>query len=121
MAGITGYVEDKARKAVDTLASLVNIKAVYLFGSQMEGNTDEWSDIDIAVFIDGIEDWDIHTRAHTSAMLKKEAGDDIELHFFPAEALRDAPPASFAHYILKNGIALDWCKDRHDAVQAEKE
>ena len=110
MAGITGYVEDKARKAVDTLAPMVNIKAVYLFGSQTDGSADEWSDIDIALFIDGVENWDMHTRAHTSAMIQKEVGDDVELHFFPAEALRDAPPASFARYILKNGIAMDWDK-----------
>lgn len=107
MAGITGYIEDKARKAVDNLASLVNIEAVYLFGSQTDGTADEWSDIDIALFIDGVENWDMHTRARTSAMIQKEVGDDVELHFFPAEALRDAPPASFARYILKNGIALD--------------
>ena len=54
MAGITGYVEDKARKAVDNLASLVNIEAVYLFGSQTDGSADEWSDID-ALYIRLVE------------------------------------------------------------------
>ena len=80
---------------------------MYLFGSQIEDNTDSWSDIDIAVFIAGIEKWDIRDRVHVSALVQKEAGDDIELHFFSAEMLRGAPPASFAYYILETGILLD--------------
>ena len=40
-------------------------------------------------------------------MIVNEAvGHDIELHFFPAKELRKPEQASFAEYIIENGVPL---------------
>jgi hypothetical protein len=38
--------------------------------------------------------------------VQEEAGDDIELHVFPAAQARTLEPASFAVYIIAHGIPL---------------
>lgn len=106
MARIDTMIEKRARQALDILARNMSIVAAFLFGSYANGTADEWSDIDIAVFAEGVEEWDIRKRARAIAALQKEAGDDIELHFFPAASLKRFDPASFAAWVLANGIEL---------------
>ena len=72
----------------------------------MEGSADEESDIDLAVFLEDIESWDLATRAHTAALVQEKAGDDIELHFFSARSLHQPEVASFAAYILAHGVPI---------------
>jgi predicted nucleotidyltransferase len=91
---------------VEVLSRYAPVAAAYLFGSQVEGRADKWSDIDVAAFLEGIESWDLTTRAHTAALVQKEAGDDIELHLFSACSLRQPEPASFTAYILAHGVPI---------------
>ena len=106
MAQLDITVEQRARAAVACLSRFAAVTAAYLFGSQVEGRADRWSDIDLAVFIEGLEAWDLHDRARIAAQVQKGAGDDIELHFFPAEALQRRHPASFAAWVLNHGVKL---------------
>ncbi|MBZ0170406.1 Nucleotidyltransferase domain protein [Candidatus Methylomirabilis lanthanidiphila] len=106
MAAIDPVIERRSRYAVEVLSRYAPVAAAYLFGSRVEGSANEWSDIDLAAFLEGIESWDVTTRAHTAALVQKEAGDDIELHFFPARSLHQPEPASFAAYILGHGVAI---------------
>ncbi len=106
MAQVDVAVEQRARTAVACLSRFATVTAAYLFGSQVEGRADQWSDIDLAVFVEGLEAWDIHDRARIAAQVQKEAGDDIELHFFPAEALQRHHKASFAAWVLNHGVRL---------------
>jgi hypothetical protein len=46
-------------------------------------------------------------RVKTAVAVMKEAGDDIEIHFFPAESLVNPDPASFAAFIMQNGVRVD--------------
>lgn len=80
--------------------------AAYLFGSRAEGKAGPWSDYDLAVFIDGVENWDFIGIARLCAVIQKEAGDYIELHVFPAKALVSPEPASFAAFVIRHGIRL---------------
>lgn len=80
--------------------------AAYLFGSRAEGCAHEWSDYDLAVFIEGAEKWDMIQLARFCAEIQKEAGDDIELHIFPASQITAPQSASFATCIVKHGILL---------------
>jgi predicted nucleotidyltransferase len=107
MAQIDAVIEHRSRHAVEVLSHYAPVTAAYLFGSQVEGTADEWSDIDLAIFLEGIESWDLATRARTAALVQKEAGDDIELHFFSARSLRYPEPASFAAYILVHGVPIE--------------
>jgi predicted nucleotidyltransferase len=106
MAQLDTRVEQRAQAAVACLSRFATVTAAYLFGSQVEGRADQWSDIDLAVFVEGLEAWDIHDRARIAARVQKEDGDDIELHFFPAEALQHHHKASFAAWVLNHGVKL---------------
>ena len=106
MAELDITVEQRARAAVAYLSRFATVTAAYLFGSQVEGTADRWSDIDLAVFIEGVEAWDLHDRARTAARVQKEVGDDIELHFLPAGALQRHHNASFAAWVLHHGVKL---------------
>ncbi|RJP75379.1 MAG: nucleotidyltransferase domain-containing protein [Candidatus Abyssobacteria bacterium SURF_17] len=106
MAVLDVVIEERVKQAIRALSQYARVKAVYVFGSQIEGKTDEFSDIDIGVFIEHFDDWDLRRRVRTIALVQEKAGDDLEIHLFPAEALTHAEPASFAAYILKHGIPV---------------
>ena len=102
--------EERVRRAVETLSKYETVVNAYMFGSYVDGSADKWSDIDIAVFMENCEDWDIEREVNTSIKIYKEIGDDIELHFFPADALTNAEPASFAAYVIKHGRPIKWAR-----------
>ncbi len=92
--------------AVEVLSRLGAVHAAYLFGSHVDGTPDQWSDIDVAVFMEGVEHWDIHERAMAMAMVMEKVGNDVEAHLFPISSLDNPPRASFAEYILRHGIRI---------------
>jgi predicted nucleotidyltransferase len=94
------------RAALQSLSRRARPVAAYLFGSRVGGRVDKWSDYDLAVFIEGAEDWDMPGLVRFCAAIQKEAGDDIELHVFPAYQAFSPEPASFAAYIIAHGIRL---------------
>ncbi|NJD68344.1 MAG: hypothetical protein C3F12_14465 [Candidatus Methylomirabilota bacterium] len=106
MADIDAVIEHRAQYALELLSRYTPIAAAYLFGAWADGRADESSDIDLAVFLDDIESWDLATRAHTAALVQEKAGDDITLHFFSARALHQPEPASLVASILTHGVAL---------------
>ena len=106
MAVLDAEIEHRVAAAAKSLARFGTVKAVYVFGSYVAGRADEWSDIDVAAFMEGIETWDIWHRTHVIVQVQKEAGYDIELHLFPASALQNAEPGSFAADILKHGVRV---------------
>jgi predicted nucleotidyltransferase len=106
MADIDAVIKHRAQYALELLSRYTPVAAAYLFGSWVEENADESGDIDLAVFLEEIESWDLATRAHTAVLVQEKAGDDIKLHFFSARSLRQPEPASFAAYILTHGVAI---------------
>lgn len=97
---------ERLNRALRALSLRVHPVEAYLFGSRAEGRADEWSDYDLAVFIEGAEHWDLPRLALFCADIQKEAGDDIELHVFPALHTQTPEPASFAAFIISHGIRL---------------
>jgi predicted nucleotidyltransferase len=57
----------------------MQVRAGYVFGSHVDGTPDAYSDIDLAVFVEGLEAWDIFQRADMTALVQGEVGDNIEL------------------------------------------
>jgi predicted nucleotidyltransferase len=106
MAQLDIAVEQRAQVAIACLSRFAPVTAAYLFGSQVEGRADQWSDIDLAVFVEGLQAWDLHERARIAAQVQREAGDDVELHFFSAESLQHHHSASFAAWVLDHGVRL---------------
>jgi predicted nucleotidyltransferase len=107
MAKLNPLIARQAREALKVLKRQARVRAAYVFGSQASGTADKFSDIDIAAFIEGLELWDLRQRARIAVQVQKEAGDEVELHFLPAEALADHLPASLADYILRNGVRIE--------------
>jgi predicted nucleotidyltransferase len=95
------------RKALSVLSGRTRITGAFLFGSYAEGNPGPYSDIDLAVFAEGAERWGMFERADLASFVQSQAGDRIEVHFFPAKELGNAEPASFAQFVQKHGVRID--------------
>ena len=106
MAVIPADIRRQALAATRTLERLGTVRAAYVFGSQAEGRADSWSDIDVAAFLEGIEDWDLQRRATAMALVMEEAGSNVEAHLLPVSALEKPEPGSFAEHILKHGVRI---------------
>ena len=106
MAVLDARVEDKALAATRTLSRRGVIRVAYVFGSQAEGRSDPWSDIDVAVFMEGVEDLDIRSRAGMMADVMEEAGSDVEVHLFSASRLERPEPGGFVEYIVRHGVCV---------------
>lgn len=107
MAALDAEVKRRALAAARILGRMVPVRAAYVFGSYVEGVTHQWSDIDVALFLDGIETWDMRRRAQAMFQVQKEAGLDVEAHLFSALALERPEEGSFALYIMNHGVRLD--------------
>jgi predicted nucleotidyltransferase len=106
MGTVTATIEGRALAATKVLARLGVVRAAYIFGSHVQGTADTWSDIDVAIFIEGLERWDIRRRATAMAIVMEEAGSDVEAHLFSASALDNPPVGSFVEYVLRQGAAI---------------
>ena len=106
MRTIDTAIESRALEAVKVLAALGAVRAAYLFGSHVEGTPDQWSDIDVGVFMEGVEDWDIHQSVEAMALVMEKVGSDVEAHLFPASSLDHPPRGGFAQYILRYGARI---------------
>ena len=106
MAVVDAVIADRAVEAVRVIGRWGRVRAAYLFGSQAQGTADQWSDIDVAAFLEGIEDWDLQRRATAMALVMEEAGSNVEAHLLPVSALQKPEPGSFAEHILKHGVRI---------------
>ncbi len=106
MASLDILTKNRMRFALQSISRRVHPVAAYLFGSRAEGRANSWSDYDLAVFIEGTESLDMPALARLCAAIQKEAGDDIELHFFPATQAETPEPDGFAAYVINHGIRL---------------
>lgn len=82
------------------------VRAAFLFGSHVRGKPDKWSDIDVAVFMDEVDNWDIERRAQVMALVMREVGYDVEAHIFSTRALAAPPRGSFAGYVAQHGVPI---------------
>jgi predicted nucleotidyltransferase len=106
MAVLDAVTDQRVLDAIERLSRRCRLRAAYLFGSRADGTADAFSDVDIAVFIEGLEDWDFEKRIQVIVELQAERGDDLEFHFFPTESLTNPPRASFAEFILRHGVLI---------------
>lgn len=106
MGTVNATIENRAMAAVKVLSGLSAVRAAYIFGSYVEGTPDQWSDIDLGVFMDGIEHWDIRERATAMVLVMEQVGLDVEAHLFDASALDNPPRGGFAEHILQHGTRI---------------
>ena len=106
VAVLDARIRNKALLAADILARAGVVRAAYIFGSYADGHADQWSDIDLAAFVEGVESWDLEKRARIMALVMREAGADVETHLFPASKLATPEPGGFAEYVLQHGVCI---------------
>jgi predicted nucleotidyltransferase len=107
MVAVNADVKRRALAAAAALGRAAPLRAAYLFGSHAEGRAHEWSDIDVAVFLDGMESWKVRDKTRLIVDVQMELGFDIEPHLFPASALTHPEPGSFAQYVLEHGVRVE--------------
>jgi predicted nucleotidyltransferase len=96
-------IEERAKLAVRALSRAAKVRMAYLFGSHLEGTADQYSDIDLGVFVEGLENWDLPKMVQISAAVQKEVGDDVELHYFTARQFSNPQRGSFAAFVIRHG------------------
>ncbi len=106
MARVDAVIESRARRAIEVLSRSSKVAAAYLFGSHVEGTAHPWSDIDLAVFVENLDTLDLYDRARVTAKVQKEAGDEVDIHFLPAETLKQRDPAGFSAWVLAHGVKI---------------
>ncbi len=102
----TAVLDVALEKALAFLQQRIRIEAAYLFGSQLAGNTHEYSDIDLAVFSPDVENMRFMERVRLGSELAIECHPDVELHLYSSHALANARPTNFAGYIVTHGKRL---------------
>lgn len=78
-------------------------KAV-LFGSYVSGRPEEYSDIDIGLFIDRLDDNEDYLKLMSSLY---HVAMDIDVLIEPHLFMRDEDKSGFAEEIEKNGVVID--------------
>ncbi|HOO33986.1 MAG TPA: nucleotidyltransferase domain-containing protein [Thermotogota bacterium] len=99
-------IEENIRKYIVELKKHITIKMVILFGSWVNGNPDEYSDIDLAVFS---PDFGKHKLKELQFLSKLAWGIDesIEAIPFSDKQLSDTNPTSFCANIIKTGEIVE--------------
>lgn len=96
-------VEEIVRNVIRMVDQRYHVHAAYLFGSYVEGVPRDDSDIDIAIFAEGIESENIDNRMNFIAQIQKAIDPEIELHLFPTALLNELRPTNFPGYISSHG------------------
>ncbi|MGD0517219.1 MAG: nucleotidyltransferase domain-containing protein [Thermoguttaceae bacterium] len=106
MAILNDLIKEKAQEAIRVVARRVRVRAAYIFGSRVSGTPDDLSDIDVAAFIEDASQFGFQERVRLGVDIREQSGDEVEIHFFPAESLDHPPTASFAAHVLNRGVRL---------------
>jgi len=100
-----GEILNKVKEFVAFLLSKkYKIKKIFLFGSYAKGNYNEFSDIDIALVIDDMEN--SYLTQIELMKISHKFDSRIEPHPFSMDDFDGSNP--FANEILKTGIALEF-------------
>ncbi len=79
------------------------LKGVYLFGSRARGNTDEDSDIDVAVVADDFSGDPVDDRV---ALMRLRRGIDLRIEPLPLLARDFGPAHPLAKEVMETGIRI---------------
>jgi len=97
---------NRVNAAATAMRKRLDVTAVYLFGSQVRKTNDQWSDIDIGVFLAGFDTASFSERIRAIVEVQRELGDDLEFHFFDASDPANQESVSFAAEIIKTGVRV---------------
>jgi len=86
-------------KLAEYLKGIFDLTGIYLFGSVVNGNFSDESDIDVAIFIKDYNNRSLKDFAKAQFYIQNNISSRIELHFFPDQPL----PLTFPDYVMNTG------------------
>ena len=95
-------VREIARDYSDEVRKIIDPVKIILFGSYITGTPNEWSDIDIAVLVNGFEGNWLDANAKLFGLKWEDRFLDIEPHLL--DETQD--PSGFVEYIIKTGEVI---------------
>ena len=103
MATLNSIVEERLRRALAVLSKHAQIRAAYIFGSQVEGTADADSDIDLALVVPEETDARVALRAAIRATMHRQMPLDlVVLHWRTAAESR----TMLAREVRRDGILV---------------
>jgi len=99
-------LEEIVAESLGRMRERIRIQAAYLFGSQLNGEADADSDIDLAVFSPDIDGLNPVERVHLTSEISVRCDPRLELHLYRSHALANARPTNFAGHIVAHGKRL---------------
>ena len=96
-------VRGRVKIALAVVAQFGTVVETYLFGAYVEGTASPGSDVDLAVFVEDLASMD---QIEMVAKVQRQAGDDIGVHLLPAASLHQSDDASFAAWVLTQGVKV---------------
>ncbi len=99
-------LEEIIERGLARVRERVRIEAAYLFGSQLTGDADEYSDIDLAVFTPDVDGLNFVERINLTSEIAVECDSRLQLHLYRSRALASARPTNFAGYVVAHGKRL---------------
>lgn len=93
-------------KALNYLKEDFDIKEVVLFGSQITGKVDKFSDVDLAVISPDFKKKRFDDLMTIFAKISLLCDSAIEIHPYLPEDLKEARPTNFLGQILKTGKVI---------------
>lgn len=106
MAKAKNKIEKIAWQAIECLKEYFDIKEVILFGSQVSGKTNRFSDIDLAVISPDFKRKRFEDLAHIFAKISLFCNNTVEIHPYSFDDLKEARPTNFLGQILKTGKVI---------------
>jgi len=105
MAEITN-LEEIVAESLGRVRDRIRIQAAYLFGSQLTGEADADSDIDLAVFSPDLDGLNPVERVQLTSEISVRCDPRLELHLYRSHTLANARPTNFAGQIVAHGKRL---------------
>ena len=84
----------------------IPVTEAYLFGSQVSGKADRYSDIDLAIFSPAVKDMDLIARVRFMVEIENNFKEPLELHLYSSDKLKEARPTNFYGEIIKTGARI---------------
>jgi predicted nucleotidyltransferase len=96
-------VMEIAKRTVGLIARRIPVLEAWLFGSYVEGEPDEYSDIDLAVFSPAVDHMGFMERVELEVAVEMEANAEVEVHLYPEAGLRNARPSNMFGHVRLTG------------------
>ncbi len=96
-------VMEIARRTVTAVQERIPVLEAWVFGSYVQGEPHEYSDIDLAVFSPAVDGMTLMERVRLAASVELAVGTEVEIHLYPESGLRNARPSNMYGHVRLTG------------------